>query len=47
MAARLLAARTRGSRRAGNELGTMPYVCDLDGFVSFRFFVKYNEYFKL
>ena len=31
MAARLLAARTHGSRRAGSELGTLPYVCGLDG----------------
>ena len=38
MAARLLAARTHGSRRTASELGTMPCVCGLGGFISFRFF---------
>jgi hypothetical protein len=52
MAARLLAARTHGSRRAGSELGTMPYVCGLDGFISFFVVVvvvvvECTEYFKL
>ena len=45
IAARLLAARTHGSRRAGSELGTMPWVYCLDGFMSFLLFffcVKYN-----